>query len=159
MSACPGNKLSWLIGIWKGKGIGTYPTIEKPFEYLEEIEFSNDGIPFIDYKSKSWNTDHTQPMHWESGFIRLKPDSKTFAFLLSHNFGMTEVVEGETNDEKEIHLFSSSLGRMSFASSPHVIATERVYKSLGTNKMEYKLYMATENQPMSLHLHITYDRL
>jgi hypothetical protein len=42
-------QLSWLIGKWKGEGCGTYPTI-KPFEYVEEVEFSNDGIPFINYK-------------------------------------------------------------------------------------------------------------
>ena len=154
------NKLLWLIGKWKGKGCGVYPTL-KPFEYAEVVEFSNDGIPFINYKASSWNIDHTKPMHWESGFIRFKPESKTVAFLLAHNFGMTEVVEGETCDKEEIHFKSSpgSLNRMSFASSPHVVATERVYKSLGPNQMEFKLFMATENHPLSLHLHITYDRI
>ena len=36
---------------------------------------------------------------------------------------MTEVVEGETSNEKEINFKSSpgSLNRMSFSSSPHVV--------------------------------------
>ena len=42
-------KHSWLFGKWKGKGSGTYPTI-KPFEYLEEVEFCNNGTPFTSYK-------------------------------------------------------------------------------------------------------------
>lgn len=38
-------------------------------------------------RSKSWSIHDDQPMHWESGFIRFKPESKTVAFILAHNFG------------------------------------------------------------------------
>jgi hypothetical protein len=75
-----------LIGKWKGKGCGTYPAI-KPFEYAEEVEFSNDGIPFINYKyepvlhiSSTFETvlhvkvsiDYINPGTWlPLGFIRV----------------------------------------------------------------------------------------
>ena len=43
--------------------------------------------------------------------------------------GVTEIVESETSDEKEIHFKSSSgsLNRMSFASSPCVVAVNNLY--------------------------------
>jgi hypothetical protein len=53
------------------------------------------GVPILNsilfyFRASSWNIDHTSPMHWESGFIRFKPESKTVAFLLAHNFGKFE---------------------------------------------------------------------
>ena len=42
------NPLAWLVGTWRGKGRGEYPTIE-PFEFEQEVVFNHDGRPFLNY--------------------------------------------------------------------------------------------------------------
>jgi hypothetical protein len=70
-----------------------------------------------------------------SGTASLNSEQVT---LLKISVGMTEIVEGETNDEKEIHFKSSSgsLSRMSFASSPHVVAVNILYRSYAFHYMD-----------------------
>ena len=50
------NPLAWMIGTWRGKGRGEYPTIET-FEYAHEVVFNHDGRPFLNYFSRSWIID------------------------------------------------------------------------------------------------------
>ena len=42
-----------LVGVWRGRGQGGYPTIEG-FHYGQEIRFSHDGRPFLHYESRAW---------------------------------------------------------------------------------------------------------
>jgi hypothetical protein len=42
------NPLAWMVGTWRGKGRGDYPTIES-FEYAHEVVFNHDGRPFLNY--------------------------------------------------------------------------------------------------------------
>ena len=69
------------------------------------------------------------------------PEILSFLYSIFNIVGMTEVVEGETSDEKEIDFKSSSgsLSRMSFASSPHVV---EVYIGIQSWQLE-KIYPAT----------------
>ena len=60
--------LSWLLGTWRCEkgGQGKYPTI-KPFNYGEELNFTNVGQPMLNYSSISWHPEHKFPMHQETG--------------------------------------------------------------------------------------------
>ena len=60
--------LSWLLGTWRCEfdGKGEYPTI-KPFNYCEELSFTNVGQPMLNYSSMSWHPQLKFPMHQETG--------------------------------------------------------------------------------------------
>ena len=45
--------LAWLLGSWRGKGRGEYPTTE-PFLFSHEVVFNHDGRNFLNYFSRSW---------------------------------------------------------------------------------------------------------
>ncbi|XP_054263808.1 peroxynitrite isomerase THAP4-like isoform X3 [Macrosteles quadrilineatus] len=111
--------LSWLVGSWIGSnGVGQFPTI-KPFNYCEEISFLSFGQPLLNFTSQTWHAEKKNPMHFEAGFLRIKPDSNQVSFVVSHNFGVSEVEEG-TVDENRLVLETISISRMSFAKDPAV---------------------------------------
>lgn len=86
--------LEWLIGKWRTVDAeGTYPSV-KPFTYEEEIEFASLGQPMLNYVSTSWHSTNLNPMHLESGYLRIKPGTKEVSFIAAHNFGLTSIEEG-----------------------------------------------------------------
>ncbi len=42
------NPLAWMVGTWRGKGRGEYPTIPA-FEYAQEVVFNHDGRNFLNF--------------------------------------------------------------------------------------------------------------
>lgn len=88
--------LSWLIGTWVGVGLGTYPTIED-FRFGQEVTFSNDGRPFLNYTSKSWILDEAgervRPAASEYGFWRPQPGNQ-LEVMLVHSTGHLETLQG-----------------------------------------------------------------
>nr|CAH7735078.1 unnamed protein product [Callosobruchus chinensis] len=88
------NPLKFLIGTWKSVSAkGAYPTIS-PFTYCEEISFESLGQPMLNYTSKTWHPEKGNPMHLESGYLRIFPGSN-ISFMVAHNFGLTTLEEGE----------------------------------------------------------------
>ena len=61
--------LAALLGIWRGEGEGSYPTIE-PFRYSEEISFTHVGKPFLAYRQATVNLATGLPAHAEAGYWR-----------------------------------------------------------------------------------------
>lgn len=87
--------LEWLIGKWRAvRTMGTYPSI-KPFSYEEELDFVSLGQPMLNYASISWHSTNFNPMHLESGYLRIKPGTKEVSFMVAHNFGITSLEEGK----------------------------------------------------------------
>jgi hypothetical protein len=80
-----------LVGMWRGRGQGGYPTIEG-FHYAQEVRFSHDGRPFLAYQSRAWliEPDGTpiRPSHREAGWWR------------------PVVVDGKATDDLEVMLCS-----------------------------------------------------
>src|SRR6516164_8911472 len=89
--------LRFLLGRWEGVGVGGYETIES-FQFGQEIEFSQNGKPYLIYTSRSWALDSTgmpsRPLAMESGFWRLQPGNKV-EVMLAHPTGITEIYLGE----------------------------------------------------------------
>lgn len=86
--------LEWLIGKWKSvHAEGAYASVNS-FSFEEEIQFISLGQPMLNYVSSSWHPTRLNPMHLESGYLRIKPETKEVSFMVSHNFGLTSIEEG-----------------------------------------------------------------
>lgn len=150
--------LDWLLGTWESDepGEGCFPTI-KPFRYTEILHFSHVGQPVINFMFSAFQAETKKPLHRECGFIRMQPGTNRVAFIIAQNSGLVEIEEGELTD-KQLDLQTSSLARISFAKEPHVQKIHRVFQLRADGKLEQTVSMATDNQPLMQHLHITYHR-
>ncbi|CAH1365286.1 peroxynitrite isomerase THAP4-like [Tenebrio molitor] len=149
--------IAWLIGRWKSlKAEGSYPTI-KPFEYCEEILFESLGQPLINYTSRTWHLGTSNPMHLESGFLRIKPGTNDVALMVAHNFGLTTLEEG-TVCKNEIKCKSTSMSRMSFAKEPAVVSIERLFALTEDGNLEITVWMETNKVPLTQHLKALYQK-
>lgn len=90
--------LATLVGTWRGRGQGDYPTIE-PFDYLEEITFGHVGKPFLAYVQRTRNPADDLPMHAEAGYLRPGPDDASAELVIAQPTGVTEVHTGTVADE------------------------------------------------------------
>ena len=86
--------VAFLLGTWRGRGEGIYPTIDS-FTYEEEAVFTHTGRPFLIYTSKTWDPETRRPMHAETGFIRALEGDRV-EVVIAHAFGITEISEGRT---------------------------------------------------------------
>uniref|UniRef100_A0A1A7XIM8 THAP domain containing 4 n=1 Tax=Iconisemion striatum TaxID=60296 RepID=A0A1A7XIM8_9TELE len=150
--------LNWLLGTWESDvpGEGTFPTIN-PFRYTEKLYFSHVGQPVINFMFNAFNAESKKPMHRECGFIRIQPGTNKVAFMIAQNSGLVEIEEGELTGN-HLKLQTEKLARISFAKEPHVQQICREFQLLPDGKLEQTVTMATDNQPLSQHLHITYRR-
>ena len=118
------SHLEFLLGTWRGKGAGHYPTISD-FEYTEETVFGHVGKPFLTFVQRTKHLDGT-PLHTESGYLR--PAGETgVEFVLSIPSGILESLEG-TVSGTNLDLQSVDIVRTTTAKE--VTATTRTYTCL-----------------------------
>jgi hypothetical protein len=153
-------RISWLLGHWEGVGQGQYPNSSN-FSFIQQLEFNNDGRPFIDYESKSWelNADGTagEPLHSEKGFW--KPGEGTSVEVsISHVTGISEIWTGLnevlTIEEAKItsaraRIATQWVGRV--PSAKPVDAGDRLY-GLMNGELMWTYDMAAVGQEMQNHL-------
>lgn len=149
-------RLAWLVGSWAGSGHGEYPTIEK-FQFGQEVIFQQDGRPFLHYFSRAWILDDqgakVRESAQETGFLRPQEDG-TIEFVLSHQFGITEIWHGELHPEQpRFELVTDAVART--ASAKEYVAGKRLY-GLVEGDLMYAFDMAAMGQPLQPH---TYARL
>ncbi|MDQ1697535.1 MAG: hypothetical protein QOJ03_2888 [Frankiaceae bacterium] len=149
---------AFLLGTWRGEGVGGYPTLEADFRYGEEITFACYGKPVIAFTSESWAVDDERPLARQSGFWR--PTSATdLEVVLSVAAGLVEVfygrlVSGPAGDHVELE--SDLIGHT--ATAKRVEADKRLYAVRG-GKLMYAMEMAAVGQPMRPHLSAALDRV
>ncbi|XP_034212714.1 UPF0678 fatty acid-binding protein-like protein At1g79260, partial [Prunus dulcis] len=144
--------LSYLLGTWRGRGEGGFPTINS-FSYVEQLHFSHSGKPFIAYTQKTWKLNSGEPMHAESGFWRPKPDG-TIEVVISQSTGLVEVQKGTYSaEEKVIKLQSELVGNAS-----KVREITRVFK-LVDEELFYEVKMATNLTSLQPHLKASLQRI
>lgn len=89
--------LSWLLGVWRGRGVGGY-TEHDSFEFLQEAVFTTDGRPFLHYHSRTTRllADGAQgeQLASETGYLRPAPDNAV-EMLLAHPTGYVEIWVGD----------------------------------------------------------------
>ena len=143
--------LGWLVGRWEGVGALVYPTIEDR-NYVQEVEFSADGRPFLRYSSRAWllEADGTRgrPSASEVGWWRPGAGTYDVEVLPSHHTGIQELLVGRVAFKK-IELSSDAIVRTSTAKE--VTATTRLYGGV-EGDLAYVMEMAAVGQPLQPHL-------
>lgn len=137
--------VAFLIGTWRGRGRGEYPTIE-PFEYEEEVRFSHAGKPFLIYHQRTWDV-AGDPLHTEMGYVRIV-DAVTAELVVAQPTGITEIHHGDV-DGTSIRFVARDVGVSPTAKD--VRAVERVLR-VHDDVLSYRLDMEAVNQPMTFHL-------
>ena len=149
--------LAPLLGTWEGSGTGEYPTIES-FAYDESITFTHVGKPFVAYTQRTRHPDSGQPMHAESGYLRV-PAPGSIEIVMAQPTGLAEIYQGAViggDVPLVIDVRSTSIG--STPSAKEVTITERTISVTG-DELHYTFRMAAVGQPLQHHLAASLRRI
>ncbi len=146
--------LGFLLGTWRGRGHGDYPTITA-FDYLEEVTISGMPKPVLAYQQRTRHAETEAPLHAESGWLRLPG-------------GVPELTIAQPTGIVEVHAGTLTGQRLSLRSravalvpSAEVHAVTEVHRDLevADEVMTYRLSMAAVGQPLQLHLEARLERV
>lgn len=145
------ESLAFLIGTWRGRGRGEYPTIEN-FTYEEEVTFGHVGKPFLVYHQRTWSPGG-DPLHTEHGYLR--PGGVDGPELvIAQPTGVVEIHVGPlTGTKLEFRARSVALS----PSAKSVTAVSRTIEVLD-GVLRYRLDMAAVDQPLQFHLEAALER-
>lgn len=136
-----------LVGRWRGPGRGEYPTIT-PFEYVEELTFTDVGKPFLVYGQRTWSPQGA-PMHVETGYLRVAGDA--VELVLAQPTGQTELAEGPLTTAPDGFTAELHSRVVNAASAKTVDATVRHLRLTG-DELTTRFAMAAVGVPMTHHL-------
>jgi hypothetical protein len=149
---------AWLLGTWRGEGVGGYPTIGPDFRFGEQVTFACYGKPVIAFTSESWAVEDERPLARQSGFWRPTSDHEV-EVVLTIAAGLVEVfygrlVSGPMGEHVEIEtdLIANT------ATAKTVEKEKRLYAVRG-GKLMYAMEMAAVGQPLQAHLSAALDRV
>jgi hypothetical protein len=145
--------IAFLLGRWRGEGVGGYPTMDD-FRYGEEVTFRHNGKPVIAYEQRTWALDDGRPLHAESGYWRPMADN-ALEVVLAHPTGVVEIYYG-TVAFRRIELATDLVARTT--SAKEVTALKRLY-GIVDGRLMYAVDMAAVGQPMASHLSATLERV
>lgn len=158
------ERLAFLVGTWRGLGVGGYPTIDG-FRYEQEVSFSSDGRPFLQYSSRSWLIDddgvRLRPAASETGWWRPGATALEVEVLLAHHTGIVEVYVGDVAFHR-VELATDVVART--ATAKQVSAARRLYGlvgdgPVGQRDLAYAVDMAAQGQPLQSHLSARLTRI
>jgi hypothetical protein len=155
----PVRPFAWLLGTWRGEGVGGYPTLAADFHFGEEVAFDCPGKPLITFRSKSWALDDGRPLALQSGFWR--PTSPTdVEVVLAVASGIVEVLYGslvEGSSGVHVELTSDLVGSTSTAKQ--VTSERRMYAVRGGRLMYAADMAAVGEKQLHPHLSAALDRV
>ena len=149
--------LAGLVGSWRGRGHGDYPTIPA-FDYLEEVTIGHVGKPFLAYGQRTRHADTDQPLHAETGYLRPGADPAAPELVIAQPTGITEVYTGTlavADDGIVMDLRCDAPGRSPTA---RAVTSLRRRFVLAGDVLEYDLWMAHADTPETHHLAATLHR-
>lgn len=148
--------LTSLLGTWRGKGTGIYPTIET-FNYTEEVTFGHVGKPFISYTQKTRHAQTDLPLHAESGYLRPVGEDRV-EFVVAQPTGILELHEGAAKaTDAGLTLELSATSVPTTATAVQVEQVRRVI-TIDENVLTYRLDMAAVGLELQHHLNATLHR-
>ncbi|MGW7352899.1 FABP family protein [Streptomyces sp. NPDC054784] len=157
--------LAALLGTWRGRGSGGYPTLDGEFDYEQEVVFRHDGRPFLQYEARAWllgpDGAPLRPSARESGWWRLLPEGRVEA-LVTQPTGVAEIAVGgvTTSDgtdggdgDGDVLFVDLVTGHVALApTAKQVDATRRRYTLTATGTLDFTHDLAAVGQPLQHHL-------
>lgn len=143
-----------LIGTWEGEGSGDYPGIA-PFRYRERIVFAATGKPFLRYDQRTWHPETDQPMHVETGYLRVVPGTDRVELVAAQPTGIVEVDEGQVTDG--VVVLASTTVACTSTAKPVRSLHRRFWRE--QELLCYELAMGTDDVPETPHLAARLRRL
>jgi len=147
------DKLNFLTGVWKGKGVAQYPTIQT-VDYTEELVFKKqDEFNVVFYEQKTWVKNEAgifnKPIFWESGFLI---DKGEYIELCNVQLsGRMEVLIGEVINSADNKLEINFLNKNIF-NDERMIRSGRRF-AFSKREINYEVLMSTkENLDFNIHL-------
>jgi hypothetical protein len=160
----PVRPFAFLLGTWRGEGVGGYPTLAEDFRYGEEITFACYGKPVIEFHSQSWKLGEQegQPLARQAGFWRPvanpeTPDVPRIEVVQAVAAGLVQIFYGAlVNGPSGVHVEMTSdlIGHTETAKQ--VNTDKRMYAVRG-GKLMYAMEMAAVGQPLQAHLSAALD--
>ena len=149
---------AFLLGTWRGEGVGGYPSLEADFPFGEEVTFACYGKPVISFSSESWALDDGRPLARQLGFWR-PVTSDSLEVVMSVAAGLVEVFYGRLVNGpagQHVELESDLIGHT--ATAKQVQKDSRLYAVRG-GKLMYAMEMAAVGHGMQAHLSAALDRV
>ena len=141
--------LAGLIGTWRGRGSGEYPTIDS-FEYLEEVTFAHVGKPFLAYGQRTRDAVDDRPLHTEAGYWR-PVTADELEVVLSHPTGVCEILEG-TIQMGSTTVFDLQTTSVTLTSTAKDVTELHRRFELDGDTLRYRVAMAAVGRPLTHHL-------
>ncbi|MDA8848196.1 FABP family protein [bacterium] len=162
------EQLGFLLGVWRGAGEGSYPTIES-FGYTEEVTFSHVGKPFLAYTQKTKHAVSGAPLHAEAGYLRAVGAGRV-EFVVVQPSGIVELHSG-TVDRGTVDRGTVDRGTVDGGAlvlqidgvhtTPTAKSVTDVHRQIwveqhaGVTTLEYQVSMAAVGEPLTHHLRAT----
>jgi len=148
---------AFMLGTWRGRGEGSYPTIDD-FVYTEEITFGHVGKPFLAYGQKTRHAETGLPLHAEAGYWRF-PGPDRVELVIAHPTGLLESLSGtvEMTDQGAI-IELTCPDVLTTASAVDVERTVRRFR-FESDTVSYDVAMAAVGQPLTHHLTANLQRV
>lgn len=140
--------LAFLVGTWRGRGHGDYPTVEA-FQYDEEAVISHSGKPFLAYHQRTWGADGS-PLHTECGYFRPAGAGRA-ELVVAQPTGVVEVHAGPVRATSLV-LDSVAVGLSPTAKD---VRTVRRTLTVAGRELRYRLDMEAVGQGLQFHLEAT----
>jgi hypothetical protein len=165
---------AFLLGTWRGEGVGGYPTLAADFGFGEQITFACYGKPVISFTSESWALDDGRPLARQTGFWRPVPpaadgpgaqipdvqdSAPSLEVVMTVAAGLVEVFYGRLVNGpagQHVELESDLIGHT--ATAKQVDKDSRLYAVRG-GKLMYAMEMAAVGQGLQPHLSAALDRV
>jgi hypothetical protein len=152
-----------LLGVWRGRGQGGYPSLEADFFYAQELRFSHDGRPFLHYESRAWliEEDGTpikasgREIGWWRPVVLDGRATDDVEVLLTHPTGFMELYVGTVSGTK-IEIATDAVVRT--ATAKEVTAGHRLY-GIVDGALLYAYEMAGVGLGLTPHLSARLERV
>lgn len=141
------GEIAFLIGTWRGRGRGEYPTIDD-FEYEEEARYApGPDKPFLVYTQRSWNPTTGEPLHSELGYLRPAGAGRV-ELVIAQPTGIVEIHTGSI-EATHVHFRA---GRVEVTPTAKEVTDVERHLSVEGGELRYRLSMAAVGQPLTVHL-------
>lgn len=140
--------LARLVGLWRGTGTASYPTMDD-FDYTDEITFTDIGKPFLVYQQRTWAADG-RVMHVECGYLRATGEGRV-EFVVAIPSGQSELGGGELSVDDAGLYISTDAPVQCTPTAKRVDRIVRSYHASG-DTLRYDMAMAAVGVGITTHL-------